>query len=220
MLSGSRTGRRSRAKAASISRPRCYANASATSTRGRHAINSSIISAQQVSVLIPDRGHGEVGIYSMQRPAHRCGSNRHAQSSVVLTQAPGLGPVEAEWFITFPVETAMRAGCPALPTFVPCPGLIVVGLHLLPGRGWICISSDVLGWSVCQRREAIPCRSRNTDDGPISTGLGEIFSVRGARQGQVVDGLGGACSRGHCLPVAPVPGVVEVNSIRRRDEDA
>ena len=47
------------------------------------------------------------GIYSMLRLPIDAVPDVTPNQVMVLTQAPGLGPVEVEQFITFPVETAM-----------------------------------------------------------------------------------------------------------------
>ena len=54
-----------------------------------------------------------VGIYSMLRLPIDAVPDVTPNQVLILTQAPGLGPVEVERFITFPVETAM-SGLPGI----------------------------------------------------------------------------------------------------------
>ena len=53
------------------------------------------------------------GIYSMRQLPIDAVPDVTPNQVLVLTQAPGLGPLEVEQFITFPVETAM-SGLPGI----------------------------------------------------------------------------------------------------------
>ena len=135
----------------------------------------------------------------------------------VLTNAPGLSPLEIERFVTWPVETAM-SGLPAteevrsLSRF----GLSVVTVVFEEGTDlwW---ARQVVSERLGTAREAIPDGYGEPEIGPPSTGLGEIFQfeVRAAED---------AADRYSLMDlrdvlewqIAPrlrsVPGVVEVNT--------
>src|SRR5580765_3805105 len=54
-----------------------------------------------------------VGIYSVRRLPIDAVPDVTPNQVLILTQSPGLGPVEVERFITFPVETSM-SGLPGI----------------------------------------------------------------------------------------------------------
>jgi len=133
----------------------------------------------------------------------------------ILTDAPGLSPLEVERFVTWPVETAM-SGLPetqevrSLSRF----GLSVVtvvfedGIDLWWARQLV---SERLG----DAREAIPEGYGEPEIGPPSTGLGEIFQFE--VRGEVGHDLSLMDLRDVLeWQIAPrlrsVPGVVEVNA--------
>jgi cobalt-zinc-cadmium resistance protein CzcA len=99
----------------------------------------------------------------------------------ILTDAPGLSPLEIERLVTRPVEQAM-AGLPhreelrSLSRF----GLSVVTVVFEEGTDpyW---ARQVVGERLVEAREAIPEGYGEPEIGPLSTGLGEIFQfeVRG-----------------------------------------
>jgi len=135
----------------------------------------------------------------------------------VLTDSPGLSPIEVERFVTWPVETAM-SGLPrteevrSLSRF----GLSVVTVVFEEGTDlwW---ARQVVSERLGTAREAIPAGYGDPEIGPPSTGLGEVFQfeVRAAE---------GYTDRYSLMDlrdvlewqVAPrlrsVPGVVEVNT--------
>ncbi len=135
----------------------------------------------------------------------------------VLTDSPGLSPLEIERFVTWPVETAM-SGLPrteevrSLSRF----GLSVVTVVFEEGTDlwW---ARQVVSERLGTAREAIPSGYGDPEIGPPSTGLGEVFQFE-------VRNAAGHEAR-HSLmdlrdvlewQVAPrlraVPGVVEVNA--------
>ncbi len=99
----------------------------------------------------------------------------------VLTQAPALGPLEIEQFITFPVESVM-SGLPRLEEVrsVSRFGLSAVTLVFEEGTD-IYFARQLVGERLAEAREAIPAEYGSPEMGPISSGLGEIymFEVRG-----------------------------------------
>ena len=56
-----------------------------------------------------------IGIYDMRRLPVDAVPDITPNQVLIITRAPGLGPVEVERFITFPVETAM-SGLPGIQT--------------------------------------------------------------------------------------------------------
>ena len=99
----------------------------------------------------------------------------------VLTNAPSLGPVEIEQYVTVPVEAAM-SGLPkveqvrSLSRF----GLSAVTVVFEEGTD-IYFARQMIAERLSAVREAIPQGYGSPDMGPISSGLGEIyqFEVRG-----------------------------------------
>ena len=142
----------------------------------------------------------------------------------VLTNAPSLGPVEVEQYVTVPVETVM-SGLPrvdevrSLSRF----GLSAVTIVFEEGTD-IYFARQLVAERLSEAREAIPEGYGSPEMGPISTGLGEIyqFEVRGDPM----------CPRGSpdtdacytlmelrtvldwyvSFQLRPIPGVVEVNA--------
>ncbi len=99
----------------------------------------------------------------------------------VLTNAPALGPLEVEKFITFPVESVM-SGLPRLEEVrsVSRFGLSAVTVVFEEGTD-IYFARQLVAERLSQAREAIPAGYGSPEMGPISTGLGEIyqFEIRG-----------------------------------------
>ena len=142
----------------------------------------------------------------------------------VLTNAPSLGPVEVEQYVTVPVETVM-SGLPnveqvrSLSRF----GLSAVTIVFEEGTD-IYFARQLVSERLSEARESIPEGYGSPEMGPISTGLGEIyqFEVRGDPM----------CPRGSpdtescytlmelrtildwyvSFQLRPIPGVVEVNA--------
>ena len=142
----------------------------------------------------------------------------------VLTNAPALGPVEVERYVTTPIEVVM-SGLPrveevrSLSRF----GLSAVTVVFEEGTD-IYFARQLVAEQLSEAREAIPRAYGAPEMGPISTGLGEIyqFEVRGDPM----------CPRGGpdtaacytlmelrtildwyvTYQLRPLPGVVEVNA--------
>ena len=131
---------------------------------------------------------------------------------MVLTQAPGLGPLEVERFITFPVETAM-SGLPGITEIrsVSRFGLSSVYIYFDEGTD-IYFARRLIMERLPEAREAIPAGFDSPTMGPISTGLGEIyqFEVRGA--GMSLMDLRSVLEWDIAFKLRSVRGVVEVNS--------
>lgn len=129
----------------------------------------------------------------------------------VLTNARGLGPVEVEQFVTFPVELAM-SGLPRTEEIrsVSRPGLSVVTI-VFDDDVDIHFARQLIQERLSVARESIPEGYGTPEMGPISSGLGEIFQfevkgdlppmeLRSILDWQVIPRL------------RAVPGVIEVNA--------
>ncbi|TXD35346.1 efflux RND transporter permease subunit [Lujinxingia vulgaris] len=142
----------------------------------------------------------------------------------VLTNAPSLGPVEVEHYVTVPVETVM-SGLPrveevrSLSRF----GLSAVTVVFEEGTN-IYFARQMVSERLTEAREAIPEGYGSPEMGPISTGLGEIyqFEVRGdpmcpeggpdTESCYTLMELRTILDWYVAFQLRPIPGVVEVNS--------
>lgn len=133
----------------------------------------------------------------------------------VLTDAPGLGPVEVEKFITFPVEAAM-SGVPRVQEIrsVTRFGLSAVTVVFEEGTD-IYWARQLIMERLTQARANIPDGFGSPEMGPISTGLGEVyqFEVR-AKPGYKYSlmELRSILDWDIAFKLRSVPGVVEVNT--------
>lgn len=131
---------------------------------------------------------------------------------LVLTQAPGLGPLEVERFITFPVETAM-SGLPGITDIrsVSRFGLSAVYIYFEENLDLYFVRRLVLE-RLPDARAAIPAGVGTPSMGPISSGLGEIYQFEVRGQGQSLMDLRSILEWDIAFKLRSVPGVVEVNS--------
>ena len=99
----------------------------------------------------------------------------------VLTQAPALGPLEVEQFITFPVESVM-SGLPRLEEVRSTSrfGLSAVTLVFEEGTD-LYLARQLVQERLAEARQAISSEYGSPEMAPITSGLGEIymFEVRG-----------------------------------------
>ncbi len=99
----------------------------------------------------------------------------------VLTNAPALGPLEVERFVTFPIETVM-SGLPRVEELrsVSRFGLSAVTIVFEEGTD-IYRARQLVEERLSAARDAIPEGYGEPEMGPLSSGLGEIyqFEVRG-----------------------------------------
>ena len=131
---------------------------------------------------------------------------------LVLTRAPGLGPVEVERFITFPVETAM-SGLPGITDIrsVSRFGLSAVYIYFEENLDLYFVRRLVME-RLPDAREAIPAGLGTPSMGPISSGLGEIFQFEVRGKGLSLMDLRSVLEWDIAFKLRSVPGVVEVNS--------
>jgi len=152
------------------------------------------------------------GIYSMLKLPVDAVPDVTPNQVLVLTRAPGLGPVEVERFITFPVETAM-SGLPGITEIrsVSRFGLSSVYVYFDESTD-IYFARRLVMERLPEARDAIPAGFESPEMGPISTGLGEIyqFEIRGG--GRSLMDLRSILEWDVAFKLRSVPGVVEVNS--------
>jgi len=131
---------------------------------------------------------------------------------LVLTQAPGLGPVEVERVITFPVETAM-SGLPGIEQIrsVSRFGLSSVYIYFSEDMD-LYFARRLVMERLPEAREAIPEGLGTPEMGPISTGLGEIYQFEVKGEGRSLMDLRSVLDWDIAFKLRSVPGVVEVNS--------
>jgi cobalt-zinc-cadmium resistance protein CzcA len=130
----------------------------------------------------------------------------------VLTTSPGLGPVEVEKFVTFPVESAM-SGLPDVEDIrsISRFGLSVVTV-VFEEHVDVYFARQLVQERLGAAREEIPEGYGTPEMGPISTGLGEIyqFDVRG--DGKSLMELRSILEWQIAPRLRSVPGVVEMNT--------
>ena len=153
-----------------------------------------------------------VGIWAMRALPIDAVPDITPNQVIVLTNAPGLGPVEVERFITFPVETAM-SGLPGVTEIrsISRFGLSSVTIFFKENMD-IYFCRRLVMERLPQAKEAIPAGFGSPEMGPISTGLGEIYQFEVRGQGYSLMDLRSILE----WEIAPLlrsePGVVEVNS--------
>lgn len=130
----------------------------------------------------------------------------------ILTNAPGLGPVEVERFITFPVETAM-SGLPGIELIrsVSRFGLSAVTVYFREGMD-IYFCRRLIMERLPAAREAIARGLGTPEMGPISTGLGEIYQFEVKGEGYPLMELRSILEWDIAFKLKSVLGVVEVNT--------
>ncbi|MCA9468394.1 MAG: efflux RND transporter permease subunit, partial [Nitrospira sp.] len=130
----------------------------------------------------------------------------------ILTNAPGLGPVEVEKFITFPVETAM-SGLPGIELIrsVSRFGLSAITIYFDEDMD-IYFCRRLVMERLPRAREAIPPGLGTPEMGPISTGLGEIYQFEVKGEGYSLMELRTILDWDIAFKLRSVPGVIEVNT--------
>jgi cobalt-zinc-cadmium resistance protein CzcA len=130
----------------------------------------------------------------------------------ILTEAPALGPLEIEQFITRPVENAM-SGLPALEEIrsVSRYGISAVTVVFRDGTD-IYWARNLVAQRLSAAEEDIPTGVEHPEMGPITTGLGEIFHFVLEGDGVSPMELRTILDWDIAYRLRSVPGVVEVNS--------
>ena len=152
------------------------------------------------------------GVYSMLRLPIDAVPDVTPNQVMVLTQAPGFGPLEVERSITFPVETAM-SGLPGITEIrsVSRFGLSSVYIYFEEGLDIYFVRRLVME-RLPEAREAIPAGFESPAMGPISTGLGEIYQFEVKGGGLPLMDLRSLLDWDIAFKLRSIPGVVEVNS--------
>jgi cobalt-zinc-cadmium resistance protein CzcA len=153
-----------------------------------------------------------VGIWAMQVLPIDAVPDITPNQVIVLTNSPGLGPLEVERLVTFPVETAM-SGLPGVTEIrsVSRFGLSSVTIFFKEGMD-IYFCRRLVMERLPQAKEAIPPGFGTPEMGPISTGLGEIYQFEVKGQGKSLMELRSILEWDIAPLLRSVPGVVEVNS--------
>jgi len=130
----------------------------------------------------------------------------------ILTNSPGLGPVEVEKFITFPVEIAM-SGIPKVEEIrsVSKFGLSAVTV-VFEDNTDIYWARQLILERLQTAREEIPEGLGDPEMGPISSGLGEIYQFEVRGEGYSLMELRAILDWDVAFRLKSVPGVVEVNT--------
>lgn len=153
-----------------------------------------------------------VGIRSLQRLPIDAVPDITPNQVLIITRAPGLGPVEVERFITFPVETATSG----LPGIEHIRSLSRFGLSSVT----VFFDEDMDTY-FCRRlvmerlpqaSEMIPAGFGAPEMGPITTGLGEIYQFEVNGPGYSAMDLRSILEWDIAFKLRSVPGVVEVNT--------
>lgn len=153
-----------------------------------------------------------VGIYDLGRLPIDAVPDITPNQVLILTRVPGLGPVEVERFITFPVETSM-SGLPGITEIRSTSrfGLSVVYVFFKEDMD-IYFARRLVMERLPGEKELIPPGFGNPEMGPISTGLGEIYQFEIKGQGYSPMELRSILDWDVAFKLRSVPGVVEVNS--------
>lgn len=130
----------------------------------------------------------------------------------VLTNAPALGPLDVERFVTIPVELGM-SGIPRLTETrsISRAGLSAVTLVFEDGTD-IYWARQQVQERLGEVREGIPKGFGEPAMGPVSSGLGEIYQFEVRGQGYTPMELRTLLDWEVAYRLRSVPGVVEVNS--------
>ncbi|MFC7473033.1 efflux RND transporter permease subunit [Dankookia sp. GCM10030260] len=151
-----------------------------------------------------------MGLYDLRRLPIDAQPDISPRQVLVITQAPGLGPLEVERFITFPVELALQ-GLPRMETLrsVSRYGLSVVYVRFADEMDIYAARNLVFSRLPAVQ---VPPGAGTPQMGPVSTGLGEIFQfeVRGA--GRSLMELRTLLDWQIAPRLRQVPGVIDVNA--------
>ncbi|TCZ64422.1 efflux RND transporter permease subunit [Roseicella aquatilis] len=151
-----------------------------------------------------------MGLYDLRRLPIDAQPDISPRQVLVITQAPGLGPLEVERFVTFPVELALQ-GLPRMETLrsVTRYGLSVVYVRFSDETDIYAARNLVFSRLPSVQ---VPPEAGTPQMGPVSTGLGEIFQfqVRGA--GRSLMELRTILDWQIAPRLRQVPGVIEVNA--------
>ena len=151
-----------------------------------------------------------VGLYDLRRLPIDAQPDISPRQVLIITQAPGLGPLDVERFVTFPLELALQG----LPRMEALRSVTRYGLSVV----YVRFSDDTDIYAarnlVFSRLPSVqvPPEASTPQMGPVSTGLGEIFQfeVRGA--GRSLMDLRSILDWQIAPRLRQVPGVIDVNA--------
>lgn len=141
-----------------------------------------------------------------------------------LTNAPSLGPIEVEQYITLPVETAL-SGMPGVERVrsLSMVGLSAVTVDFVEGTD-LYFARQLVAERLNQAREEIPDGFEMPQMGPLTSGLGEVFQFELRGEPMCPPGapnedgcytlmeLRSILDWSVALQLRTVPGVVEINA--------
>ena len=130
---------------------------------------------------------------------------------MILTQAQGLGPLEVEKLVSFPIENAM-AGLPALSSVRSLSRFGLSAVYVTFDDGADLGQARALANERLQTaRETMPPNVGTPELGPLATGLGEIFQFEVRGPGHTPMELRQLLQWTITPKLKLVPGVVDVN---------
>ncbi len=152
-----------------------------------------------------------VGVYSLGKLPIDAVPDVTPNQVLIITRAPGLGPVEVERFITFSVESAM-SGLPGIASIRSTSrfGLSVVYVFFNESID-IYFARRLVLERLPQAKESIPAGFGTPEMGPISSGLGEIYQFEVKGNSSPME-LRSVLDWDIAFKLRSLPGVVEVNS--------
>jgi cobalt-zinc-cadmium resistance protein CzcA len=129
----------------------------------------------------------------------------------VLTNAPGLAPLEVEQLVTRPVELAMT-GIPGVSTIRSISRASVSAVTLVFDEDVeLAAARTLVSQRLSAAREAIPASAGRPDLGPLTTGLGEIYHFTVRWPGHSPAEVRTVFDWEIAYALRSVPGIVEVN---------
>jgi cobalt-zinc-cadmium resistance protein CzcA len=130
----------------------------------------------------------------------------------VLTNAPGLSPLETEQLVSRPVELAM-SGMPGARTVrsVSRAGVSAVTI-VFQDDVEIATARELVAQRLPAAREAMPPGASRPEMGPLTTGLGEVYHFTLRWPGHSARDVRTLLDWEIAVPLKGVPGVVEVNA--------
>jgi cobalt-zinc-cadmium resistance protein CzcA len=137
----------------------------------------------------------------------------------VITSAPSLSPLEAEQYVSIPVERAMQ-GIPNVTQIRSLSkyGISVVTVVFEDGTD-IYFARQLVGERMALARQAIPNGYGEPELGPISTGLGEVYQFVVRNESMSLMDLEELLDWYIGPQLRAVPGVVEVNTLGGEDRE-
>ncbi|WP_160119974.1 efflux RND transporter permease subunit [Rhodovarius lipocyclicus] len=174
----------------------------------RRLIEASL--ANRAVVLLLVLLLGAIGVADLRRLPIDAQPDISPRQVLVITQAPGLGPLDVERFITFPVELALQG----LPRMAGMRSVSRYGLSVVYVRFDDSMDIYEARNLVFSRLPSVqvPPEYGTPQMGPVSTGLGEIFQFEVHGPGHSQMELRRLLNWSIAPRLRQVPGVVDVNA--------